>query len=393
MNSDPLQVLTGSPHPLSSTRPIDQSVKRDRVLWIVSLALVALSVPRLEDGIAASIRTHGNDFGIFFRAAECFRSGACDPYAITTAVNSAPNLLAPHGHLIFWPLLSLPLSQAWAVWLAASAVSVSVAVRLALKGSPATVALGLALVLYSSLGMATVRSGQLYAAMTLPLVVAWQWDRAGRRPLAVGAILGVLASIKPLLLLFGVWFLWRRSWLTAAAFGWAGLGCGVVGVLAFGVDTYQAWWHALGETAGSGNYIDGAILQTALRVFLPTSFFQPVLVSPALAAIAAGIGLVTVAGLTGWRPSWLTVTAAACLLSPKGWIHGGLWMAVLAMGDWENTARVARWLLVTAAALTLLPEYAPLWGQPNPWLTPTLGSLVCWMFLLTWIAGLTAKRV
>lgn len=65
-------------------------------------------------------------------------------------------------------------------------------------------------------------------------------------------------------------------------------------------------------------------------------------------------------------------------------------MAVLALGDWPRIGRTGRGLLVIAAVFALLPENAPLWGQPNLWLTATLGSLVFWMFLMTWIAGLTA---
>jgi hypothetical protein len=365
----------------------------------VILIALGFAAPRLLWAAERNATSHGNDFGIFYRAAECLSSAACDAYPI--APGQPANLLPPHGAAMLWPLLSLPMVSAWLLWLLLSAASIGAGLVLAARtaglklSSLDWILLG-ALLVCSSPTMGLVWSGQVYAVMTFPLVLAWRWDRMGKRPIAVGAIVAVLASMKPMLLLFGLWLLWSRRWTTAAAFWLTLCEVCVVSVFVFTPDVWADWIASLAFAPKAGSIHDGSIMQTVLRNFGSNWFFAPVTVDHALAVTVATTLMMIVAAVSAWRSrgplAWLLVTSAALLLSPKGWIYAAPWLIALACGSWREASPIGRKLLLTAATLACLPIYAPTWGQPNPWLTPLLGSLVFWMYWLVWTAATLSSR-
>lgn len=366
-----------------------------RFAWLLIAPMGFVAFRRLAWAVDEHIRAGGLDLWLFRHTSWCLWSGGCDGYAPLSGY--PPNLLAPHAHVIFWPLIGQTHVLAWMIWLglgaASLAASIAIAAReLRISWPPVVWLLVALLAIGSGFGMSHVRTGQIYLAMTLPLTIAWRWDRHQHRGLAVGAIVGALATIKPLLLLFLPWWLLRRRWKAAGAMLFTVallVGCGL---LIFGVETYQAYLTSLQLVANSASHADGSILQTITRNFARSAAFAPVAILPSVAAqVAAGL-LIAVAGVTFWRAKdgdqgWLVILAAALLLAPKGWVHAAPWLLAPIAGVWMIGSRATRVLLAVSAAIMTAPETLPMLGQPNPWLTPWLGSMMFWMFVCAWLGG------
>lgn len=369
--------------------------------WNLSLAIVAtvvsvLAVARLHQAAELAFRGWLFDYRTFFETARCLVTRGCQPYHESSG--ASPDLMAPLPHVLFMPLLAIGLIPGWAIWLFASACLCVVTARIVvhecrLDWGVAEWCAAAAFACGSSVAMSAVRSGQIYAAMTLPLALAWRSDRRGEKPIFVGLVLGLLVAIKPTLWLFAPWFLRRRHLQSVVAMAAAAAAVIGIGVLVFGSATTVAWIHALGRTAFNGDFSDGSVWQTATRIFEPTRFFEPLIVSkPAEAIFGWVIGsvvfLFALASAEGTDGGWLAVTAGALVISPKGWIYAAPWLVAPAIGVWRSSRTASRVLIATAAALLIgFPETAPRWDQPNRWLTPWLGSLVFWVWLLSWLAG------
>jgi len=335
-----------------------------------------------------------DDFGLFYHASGCLASGSCDPYLVDAT--HAPNMNPPHAHLLFRPLLLVPPSTAFLIWISVSACvvilcGVRLARSLALNISPTWWVVGSIGLLVSAISASTLASGQIYAVLLWPVNEAWLAARRGRWTRAA-AWLTVVATIKPLLLLPLAWIVWRQprtlriiTVTAAAVFG--------AGVLLYGVDPY-VWIHSLGLARWSGHYWDGSFLQTLTRLFLPTAFFAPIFsgTTAIVAVLWVVLTLLLVLDLVRWLPrasidaAWLGLIAASFLITPKGWLYAGWWLlgpavALNHRAHWRQPA-----LLLAAGAL-LLPNTNTILGQPNPWLTPLLGSLYCWTWILFYLTA------
>jgi hypothetical protein len=85
---------------------------------------------------------------------------------------------------------------------------------------------------------------------------------------------------------------------------------------------------------------------------------------------------------------FLHLLVAGFLAAPKGWLYAGWWLAAPSIAVWQTASPLTRGAMALAGLLLWLPATAPLWGQPNPWLTPTWGSLYFWVWTLLWLVTL-----
>jgi hypothetical protein len=364
---------------------------------LVALMLLALAVvpTRVNTALAANSARHQDDFQTFYRTARCLFVEACEPYAYIEGVN--PNLAPPHAHLLLLPVVLLPQRQAYALWLALSVLIVTVSavwtVRIfPLKVDWAVLSIIVIALADSALTMALIASGQIYAALTAIVVAGWLWFRAGRTT-AAAIVIGVGASIKPMLLLPAVWFLFNNQWRAALTTVATTVGISTIGVAYFGPAPYWAWTHTLTHLPLEGHFRDGSILALLTRMFRVTGYYEPLAIKPDIiftpwAVLGGFVASITLAKRTTLDRSWLALMSAACLISPKGWIYAGWWLVFPAFAVWFSATGWTRPLLVLAATLLWLPDNAPLWGQPNPVLTPTWGSLYLWVWLVIWVAAL-----
>jgi hypothetical protein len=363
-----------------------------------AVALVSLLVlpSRWSSAIGEHYSNNQKDFAIFYATADClFRIACDDPYAVVQGLTS--NLVPPHAHVLFAPFLAFPVQTAYVGWQLFSALVLAgagaasaraLAIRLSWLGWTT----GLLALAASGLTMATLASGQIYAVLTWAVTAGWLAWRQDRPPWA-GFWIGLAASVKPPLLVIVAWW-WlnghRRAAYTAMATGALALG---VGCLALGAGPFEGWLRNLAGAPLEAHFRDGSILNSLVRQTVETAFMPPfssdVWVRP-LWAVLAGLVLM----FTALRPApdrdrrFLNLLVAALLAAPKGWLYAGWWLVAPAAAVWMKGSGPIQCGMAIAAAALWLPDTAPLWGQPNPWLTPTWGSLYFWVWALLWLVTL-----
>jgi hypothetical protein len=102
-----------------------------------------------------------------------------------------------------------------------------------------------ALVALSGPLLYSARLGNLTHVMLPFLVVAFAALTHGRDGRA-GAVLGALAIIKPPVMLFLPYFVFRQRWRAAAAMGGIVIAAAVGSVVWFGLELHRVWWFELG---------------------------------------------------------------------------------------------------------------------------------------------------
>jgi alpha-1,2-mannosyltransferase len=369
------------------------------VLLLAALALALIGSQRLAAALDMNARNNYVDFGVFYRAATCIVSG-CNPYEISPG-QLAPNLAPPHALVLFVPLQFWTIGSAYLAWLILNVVVLGVCVwliarELQIRGSWTSWVVVAAGVASSGLMMGTVTSGNYYLVLAGPMTLAWIAWRHGRVGFA-GLWLGLAAACKVLLLLPLLWFVLHREYRAATIMIAAWLAVFLAGLLALGADTYAGWLSILARAPMDGQFHDAALLQFAQRALSETPQFVPLLSAPAMArplwAVLAGLAVtMTVVVKRDPDRTMLSVVAAAILVAPIGWVFGSWWLAGPAAAAWLSGTPATRRLLVLAGVGLWLPDTTPLWGQPSPWLTVTLGSLNTWVILALLCAGLPARR-
>jgi hypothetical protein len=368
-------------------------------LVFAALLVAAITAPgRLTAGLRWNDANSGDDFGIFYDSATCLFLTGCAPYEL--GAGRAPNLNAPHTHLLFAPLVSLPRTAAYRTWLVLGTLSIVVSTVRVARAVPirlswrtwTIVAVG---VLSSGLVSATVRTGQVYPMLAWPLTEAYLALRTSRWRTAA-AVIAVLATMKPLLLLPLAWVTWRDRHAIPVALA-AGAVTLIIGSIVFGGRAYLDWYESLSRFALSGHWWDGSILQSLTRTLRGTPNFAPLTIAPeAVRPLWLLLTLWLLVDLRRWigrasmDAAWLGVLAATLLIAPKGWLYMA-WLLIGPVGVVAHQAsRPGRWWLI--AFLLLLPDTTPLVGQPNRWLTPLLGSLYCWTWWSMYLAARTATH-
>lgn len=209
----------------------------------------------------------------------------------------------------------------------------------------------------------------------------WCWRQDRWNAGAIG--FGVALSLKPFLGVFLLWLIATRRWRAAAVATASAAAVFAIGVAVYGIDVSRAWLQALGGVTWA--YADmNASLQGLLARTLTAApgSNAPLIVVPRIVAPLAFLGgsaivLVTLARTRRWtiEQSWTPLMVAALLASPLGWLYY-IW-----------------WILPGTRPSRLLIESPLLWipwavlslGQPNGWLTLTLGSLYFWGLFVLWL--------
>lgn len=376
-----------------------------RKAWtIAAVASVLIALLLAPAALKASLETNRindfQDFGIFYRAALALRHRSPAYQASDTI---APNLAPPHVLAAIVPLTFLALPIAYYAWLALSGlclvfVGVRISQELRFEASTALTVTVVALVLSSGLVMSAISSGNIYAVLAVPMVEAWAaWRRRNDQRAAIW--LGVVAAAKVLMLAPLLWLVVRGRYKAAAILV---ASTGIIfagGILLFGHQEYLDWISILRRAPMAGQFHDAAFLQALMRATSGDSEqYQPFTPLPLetvhmIWAVVAGLMLSATAMIR--RDSdrtFLALVSSAIFLAPIGWIHAAWWLVPPAVAVALTGGATVRIALAACAFLLWLPDTAPLWGQPSPWLTISWGSLNAWVVLVVWIVAMSPRR-
>lgn len=193
--------------------------------------------------------------------------------------------LGPLEAYRLFTLLMLALSVGMLSWMAGESR----------MGSTAAVAVSVALVLSSPL-MATLALGQMYPVLAFGLVGAWAADRRGMGVIC-GVFLGVVAALKPTLLLVLLWPLFRKRWETLGAAALSGAGATLLAFVAAGPRaTFEYAGVLLGESV-DGYWDNASLHAAAIRFFTENEYAGNVAqlpwMVPAAQVLALGLVVLT----------------------------------------------------------------------------------------------------
>ena len=353
-----------------------------------------------------------NDFGKFYASTRQFLDGQ-DMYAPNAATlmpvgggrtHQFLNMNPPHFHLLLLPIAPLSPGSAITVWALANVAALGWSLglilgELRLRLTPLGAAWGLAaLVGWAATGTLVI-TGQVSPILMLGVTLAWVGARRGRWT-ASGVWIGVLASLKPFMLIFVPWLIARRQWRALAAVAGAMAAAFLVGLAIFGVDAHRSWIGALGTTDWEWAAMNASLLGAWTRWFSDSPYFAPLASVPAIArpawlvtAAAVGIASVLVAirgrGVEGLDRAFVVLLLGALLVSPLGWVY--YWWLPLgpAIAVLAASRPVLFWL---AVPWMLMPLGVVVSGLPDGWRTVTLGSSYFWATLLVWLSMLRGRR-
>jgi hypothetical protein len=221
-----------------------------------------------------------------------------------------------------------------------------------------------------------------------------------------GVLLGVLASLKPFLLVFLPFVAIARRWRAVVALVVSAGVSNLVGLVAFGWETFSAWAVGFGSITWSKSVLNASIFGALERAFsdrpAPVWNVAPVASHPSLvyplwivaSLLVLGVSVrsirQTLARDGGTDRVFAVGITTALLISPIGWIYYhflfvGPTLALAVKERWWGTSRARRALLVCFAAPLLVAPGMLAAGQPNGWLSLTLGSLYFWSLVALWV--------
>ena len=351
------------------------------------------------------------DFRIFHRSAARIVSGAGDPYARVTVedgtvFSGSANLNPPVALLLMAPLGWLNASAALAVWtigsLASAAWAIAIVIReLRIRVTAVNIGRILLLLVCAAPTGTVLLFAQISWLLWGPITWAWQSARHGKW-IRAAIVIGALASIKLFLALFVVVFTVGRRSREAAAMIATMMACVVAGALVLGVQPLRDWIAMLRSVYWAEHTFNASIYGVLERLFTArdtgSAWFQaplaeiPAIVVPVWILASVTVVAITLRVLHRRRDAdhvFAATIAAALLASPLGWIYYLFFLAapvaallasetraIRSPGGMALAAMVALGLCLTPLTVTL--------GQPNGWLTLTLGSVYAWSLIGIW---------
>jgi len=365
-----------------------------------------------------------NDFGKFYYSSVAYINGQ-NMYGPNPATNMqvAPgvwmqfwNLNPPHFHLLLFPLAFMSPSIALGIWTVMSFFAGMGSIHLIAKTFPVQIAnsdrrfIFLGILCFSGTGI-LFATAQLSLLLLYPLTLAWVRARKGDWRQS-GALLGLVCSIKPFLLIFVPYFLLRRQYAALVNFFLTIGGLYLAGYLVFGKEVHLQWIEKLVSINWYWSNLNASILGFLSRSFSQTPMFHPLLDIPEIITplwIILG-GTITV--LTCWiiyydktdqavDRSFLLLFLAALLISPLGWQYYTFFCLApfsrMVYTWWIDPQKprnvkilrleIGRKILLTLAIPGLvLPYMIVKMIQQTPWLTAILGSVYFWSILFLWIS-------
>ncbi len=266
------------------------------------------------------------------------------------------------------------------------------------------------------------KEGNLSHILLLPLVIALAGLR-DKREFASGVLLGIVAVIKPPLVLIGIYFLLRRRWQVVAG---GALSCAAIGLLSlilFGWEMHERWYELCIRpyserplAAFNVQSIQALVLRYQVGPagwfdWRPTAFDTTFgAVSKALVAtIILAVVLVMAKPLPRHASpprhrelieiEFMIIVALACIVSPISWSHYHTWFLLpfaFFVGDRGSicSAPPIRW--VGWVGLVLLS--GPVIGTPLPgmWASSLVAQLFVSLLLigsLLWLGLLCLLRL
>ena len=367
-------------------------------LW-AAVWITAFSVGLAVDGWILTrepLATGLTDFHQFFQSTEAWRSGAPMYTAVAQGDRVVYNLNPPHFHFLILPLLALSTPQAFAVWTLAGIACLAAVLWRILPEWFARLREPLwPVALFGWLFVTPVTAAVLVTGapvwVLLPLLWAARSAHRKRSLLRAGILLGVLASIKPFLLLLLPWLALRREWRVVAACTGVLLAAIGIGLVAFGFHAYVDWWHGVRASEGwAWGQLNASLAALTSRSFSTTPYWTPlstalpawtiwmILVVAVLVVTAQQIGTISL------DRGWPLLIATALLVNPLGWIYYIWWLIPLLIGRPIGAVTLAGFALLTVAPWAIFA------GQPSVLLTVTLAASYVWGLLLVW-AGLLVE--
>lgn len=401
----------------------------EAALWLVALvAALAFGAVRIARWGGPIDAPEQRDFATYWRAANQIADAPATIYADPAefqreARDTRPYRYAPIFASLMKPLGDISYERARRLWFWSSLVALAATIGLlawALPGRATWIGLGLWLVLPATLD--TLHHGQInfhVALVTAAVFVAW--GRASIiAALGAGALLGLAAGVRPLIVMLGAVAPWGSN---RRAVG-AGIGAGLLAV-ALGLAMTPQASRAFVETTlrptqpietQAAQIINNQSLPAFWRKLslgeplplmqrgVPLEWIEPEpWLSPSSARIASWVSTLAVLGVTlaAWlrrrydetrrSRSMLAALAlfAGLLLSPLSWTHYSAATPLAFIGLVAVIRRAsARWRLTIAASFALLvaQRAAPLAIHHGPWLIVTscgvVGLGLCWTALI-----------
>jgi len=386
--------------------------------WLVVLAgAVVMLQTAVYVGLVVSMAStrRMQDFALFYSDARLAIVERQNPYERppTESQSDAPdriNLNPPHFLLLLAPLLALDALTAFVVWTGVGLFSAAAATRLILRetglrpGSLAGMGVVAAVVTSASTG-ALLLSAQVSWLLWWPCARAWAAARRDQWTTA-GALLGVLASLKPFLLVLLPLLAVTRRWRAVVPFVVAAVACNLIGLVLFGWPTFHSWLVGLGAITWSKSVLNASIYGLFERAFSDrhapvwdlapltsaSPLIYPLWILASVIVLGVSVSRVRQARADAGQADHILAVGltAALLVSPVGWIYYhflfvGPVLSLALTERWWATSRFRRLLIVCFAVPLLLAPGMLAIGQPNGWLSLTLGSLYFWSLLALWV--------
>jgi hypothetical protein len=313
-----------------------------------------------------------NDFQSFVDAGRALAAGE-NPYGVYSMQFKLPfpNMNPPISLFALRYLADVDPAIAQPVWSAISAVLYGLAAVAVVFLNRRRVGTHEILWLGALAGLwNTIESKNIYAGLALLAVGAWWLLRDGR-PAAAGLLIGILAAIKPNLLVWPGLLLLAGHWGTAAIAGATFASLSALPALVYGPSVYVQWLETVER------YSAPFLLHNASLTGLASRFGAPGV------GAAASAALLLVVAAWAWRrrpdarqASGVAVIAAL-LAAPLAWVgYTVLLLPVLVGRRWSTLSGIGAGLLavppaVLIAAAKVTPPLIPIAGAVYP------AGLVC----------------
>ena len=365
-------------------------------------------------------RLQSRDFSRFFYATLAFWEGN-DMYGPTVATlcrwselfsEHLWDLNPPHFHVFIMPLIEFSLRDAFLVWGIINCLALFISLHLIAKiiAPDLTVMQGLlaliGLLAFSGTGTLLL-SGQLSFLILLPLTLAWYCARKTQW-IKTGLLLGCVSSLKPFLLIFFPYLVFRKHLRAASSFVLSFFFFFTIGLLVFGLKAHLSWVQALYSVSWEWPAANVSILGALTRLFSENPIFMPILDAPHLAGPIWIIGSLLVGSVTlriisldssqhSIDRAFALLPLSALLISPLGWVlylffSIGPLLSLCKDKKWLSSSNrtgirfLRNCLLLSSLPGLIVPSFLLIIFQPNPLATVFIGSLYFWCTLALWMS-------
>jgi len=324
------------------------------------------------------------------------------------------NMNPPHFHFIILPLAFFSPIVALSLWGLLSFFCLILSIILIIKENkfrvtPLRFFTGVLFLLSLACTGTTFVTGQISFLLLFVFTLAWIEARRGRW--STSAIyVGLMAGIKPFMLIFFPYFLMKRKFRATSIACSMCILLTIGGSIFFGWNSYVSWLKSISQVDWAWLGMNGSIQGVLTRMFSPTPHFSPIvdipwLVKPLWYGLAGAIFLLTMRlimfrfTLSSVDRSFAFLLLAALLISPLGWIY----YAILLLGPGSNlisgwlthasrvkselrTNHLSRICLLFVPSLAMfLPFSVVLLFEPDALATLSLGSAYFWGLFGGWL--------